>query len=139
LNNNFILSVSITTRDSSTDSETTDDEGLSDNVRKQSKERKFDSGMWESAPISEVEKLPLAIDGLVKCTIVNAKTSKEINAPLLSDGRKWKKSNVTQWRQYVEMRYADCRGSFKCINTQCPYCVQFGVTNTKQFKNGTSG
>lgn len=89
--------------------------------------------MWESAPVSEVEKLPLGIDGLVKYTIVNAKTSKEISAVLLADGRKWKKSNVTQWKQYGEMRYADCRGSFKCINTQCPFRVQFGVTNTKRF------
>lgn len=126
-------------RDSSTDSETTDDEGIPDNVIKQSKQRKFDPGMWESAPASEVEKLPLGIDGLVKYTIVNAKTSKEISAVLLADGRKWKKSNVTQWKQYGEMRYVDCRGSFKCINTQCPFRVQFGVTNTKQFKNGSSG
>lgn len=97
--------------------------------------------MWESAPASEVEKLPLGIDGLVKYTRqhANAKTSKEISAVLLADGRKWKKSNVTQWKQYGEMRYADCRGSFKCINTQCPFRVQFGVTNTKQFKNGSSG
>lgn len=129
----MIPSVSITNRDSSTDSETTDDEGIPDNVIKQSKQRKFDPGMLESAPASEVEKLPLGIDGLVKYTIVNAKTTKEISAVLLVDGRKWKKSNVTQWKQYGEMRYADCRGSFKCINSQCPFRVQFGVTNTKRF------
>lgn len=129
----MIPSVSITNRDSSTDSETTDDEGIPDNVIKQSKQRKFDPGMLESAPVSEVEKLPLGIDGLVKYTIVNAKTTKEISAVLLVDGRKWKKSNVTQWKQYGEMRYADCRGSFKCINSQCPFRVQFGVTNTKRF------
>ena len=28
---------------------------------------------------------------------------------------------------------------FKCINGQCPFRVQFGVTNTKQFKIGSSG
>ena len=106
---------------------------------KQVKQRKFDPGMWESAPVSEVEKLPLGIDGLVKCTIVKARTWKEISAALLADGRKWKKSNGTQWKQYGEMRYADCRGSFKCINTQCPFRVQFGVTNTNQFKNVSSG
>ena len=91
--------------------------------------------MWESAPVSEVEKLPFGIDGLVR----SAKTSKEISAALLTDGRRWKKSNVTQWKQYGEMRYADCRGSFKCINGQCPSRVQFGVTNTKQFKIDLSG
>lgn len=126
-------------RDSSTDSETTDDEGIPDNVLKQVKQRKYDPGMWESAPVSEVEKLPLGIDGLVKYTIVNAKMSKEISAALLADGQRWKKSNVTQWKQYGEMWYADCWGSFKCINTQCPFRVQFGVTNTKQFNNGSSG
>lgn len=126
-------------RDSSTDSETTGDEGIPDNVLKQVKQRKYDPGMWESAPVSEVEKLPLGIDGLVKYTIVNAKMSKEISAALLADGQRWKKSNITQWKQYGEMWYADCWGSFKCINTQCPFRVQFGVTNTKQFNNGSSG
>ena len=36
------------------------------------------------------------------------------------------------------MRYAVRRGSFRCMNTQCPFRVQFGVTNTKQFKNGSN-
>ncbi|PFX15316.1 hypothetical protein AWC38_SpisGene20463 [Stylophora pistillata] len=84
------------TRESSTDSETSDIEGNPDNILKQVKQRKFDPGMWESALVSEVEKLPLGIDGLVKYTIVRARTSKEISAALLADGRKWKKSNVTQ-------------------------------------------
>ena len=122
-------------RDSSTDSETSDAEEIPEKV----KQRKHDPGVWESAPVSEVEKLPLGIDGLVRYTIVKAKTSKQISAALLTDGRRWKKSNVTQWKQYGEMRYADCRGSFKCINGQCPSRVQFGVTNTKQFKIGLSG
>ena len=72
----------------------TDDEGIPDNLIKQSKQRKFDPGMWESPPMSEVEKLPLGIDGLVKNTIVKAKTSKEISAVLLADGRKWKTSET---------------------------------------------
>ena len=59
--------------------------------------------MWESAPVSEVEKLPLGIDGLVRYTIVKAKTSKQISAALLTDGRRWNKSNVTQWKQYGEI------------------------------------
>ncbi|PFX19115.1 hypothetical protein AWC38_SpisGene16499 [Stylophora pistillata] len=127
------------TRESSTDSDTTDIEENLDNVLKQVKQRKFDPAMWESAPISEVEKLPLGIDGLVKYAIVKARTSKEISAALPADGRKWKKSKGTQWKQYGELRYADCRGSFKCINTQCPFRIQFGVANTNQFKNVSSG
>ena len=52
--------------------------------------------MWDSIRVAEVEKLPEGIDGLVKYNIVNAKTSMEISSALLGDGRKWKKSNVTQ-------------------------------------------
>ena len=94
--------------------------------------------MWDNIPVAEVEKLPEGIDGLVKYNIVNAKTSKEISSALLADGRKWKKSNVTQWKKKGEMRYSDCKGSFRCINTQCPFRVQFGVTNTRQFKSGSN-
>ena len=68
--------------------------------------------MQESAPVFEVEKLPLGTDGLARYTIVKAKTSKEKSAALLTDGWRWKKSNVTQWKQYGELRYADGRGSF---------------------------
>ena len=94
--------------------------------------------MWDSIPFAEVCKLPEGIDGLVKYNIVNAKTSKEVSSALLADGRKWKKSNVTQWKKKGEMRYSDCKGSFRCINAQCPFRVQFGVTNTRQFKNGSN-
>ena len=128
----------IINRHSSTQSETTDDEGIPDNVPKPGKQRKCDPEMWDSIPVTEVEKLTEGIEGLVKYNIVNAKTSKEISSAQLADGRKWKKSNVTQWKNKGEMRYSDCKGSFRCINTQCPFRVQFGVTNTRQFKNGSN-
>ena len=76
------------------------------------KQRKYDLGMQESPPVLEVEKFPIDMNGLVRYTIVKAKTWKEKRAALLTDGRRWKKSNVTQWKQYGELRYADCRGSF---------------------------
>ena len=34
---------------------------------------------------------------------------------------------------HSRVRYADCKGSHVCINRTCPYKVQCGVTNTKQF------
>ena len=94
--------------------------------------------MWDSIPVAEVDKLPQGIDSLVEYNIVNAKTLKEVSSVLLADGQRWKKSNVTQRKKKGEMRYSDCKGSFRCINTQCPFSVQFGVTNTRQFKNGSN-
>ena len=32
------------------------------------------------------------------------------------------------------MRYADCRGSYKCENIDYPYKVQYGVINCMQTK-----
>ena len=64
--------------------------------QRKSSKKKYDPGIWENAPVSEVEKLRLGIDGLVRYTIVKAKTSKATSAALLTDGRRWKKSNVTQ-------------------------------------------
>ena len=49
---------------------------------------------------------------------------------MVGDGR-----NVTSHNG--NMRYADCQSSFKCINGQCPFRVQFGLTNIKQFKVGS--
>jgi len=37
------------------------------------------------------------------------------------------------------MRYADCRGSYRCTNVKCPFRVQYGVINTTQIeKDATS-
>lgn len=38
----------------------------------------------------------------------------------------------------VKYNIVNRKGSFRCINTQCPFHVQFGVTNTRQFKNGSN-
>lgn len=58
----------------------------------------------------------------------------------LKDGRRWKKACPTSWQGHRRVRYADCKGSYKCDQTKCPFIIQYGVTNTTQFtkrKNGS--
>ena len=31
-------------------------------------------------------------------------------------------------------RFADCKGSYKCVKEKCPFKMEFGVTNTTQFE-----
>ena len=76
--------------------------------------------------------LPAGIDGLCAYTIVNG-ASKKVNV-LQTDGRKWKKSSQSSWRDLGLMRYADCQGSFKCENDKCPFRIQYGVINRTQVK-----
>ena len=37
------------------------------------------------------------------------------------------------------MRYAHCKGSFKCQNDQCPFKLEYDVVNTTQFKSRKDG
>jgi len=117
---NFSTTVSVINRDSSNGSEDTDDKGIPEIAPNQ---QKFDPGMQKNVPRMGSPKTSSC---LVKYSIVNAKTTTEISAALLADGRKWKKSSVTQRKQYGEMRYTECQGSFRCNNTQCPFRVEFG-------------
>lgn len=55
----------IINRDSSTEKETTDDEGIPD-VSKQRKQRKYDPEMQDSIRGAEVDKIPVGKDRLVK-------------------------------------------------------------------------
>lgn len=32
------------------------------------------------------------------------------------------------------MRFAYCKGSYECVQKQCPFKMEFGVTNTIQFE-----
>ena len=67
--------------------------------------------------------------------VYNMAAGNDQQAVLLSDGRKWKKSTVTEWKRYGPMRYADCQGSFKCTNESCPFRVEFawsGESDTGQ-------
>ncbi|KAJ7385082.1 hypothetical protein OS493_017447, partial [Desmophyllum pertusum] len=108
-------------------SEADEDEAFQDSVQK--KQRKLNPDLWERAAVQEVSKLPCGMDGLAVYNISNVPAEKDMTSALLSDGRKWKKSTVTQWKRYGPMRYADCQGSFKCSNQKCPFRVQFGVVN----------
>lgn len=121
-------------RDSS--SETESDEEI---PRTKKKQQKYDPDMWESAPVLEVSQLPEGMDGLVVYNIRNISNAKDKQAALATDGRKWKKSSVTQWKKYGPMRYANCDGSYKCTNDKCPFKAEYGVTNRSQFKCNPSG
>ena len=79
-----------------------------------------------------VSCLPTGIDGLCAFTI-KCKATDE-GKVIQTDGRKWKKSSASRWRNFGEMRYADCRGSYKCENIDYPYRLQYGVINCMQTK-----
>ena len=95
--------------------------------------------MWEDAPENEVSQLPEGIDGLVVYNIPKISSSKDKAAALSTDGRKWKKSSMTQWKKYGPMRYSNCFGSFKCENIKCPFRIEYGVINRTQFKKNQNG
>lgn len=95
------------------------------------KQRKCNPDMWKGVEVREMTHLPHGIDGLGVYKVKGS--NKQVQAALLNDGRKWRKSNVTEWKDYGTMRYADCRGSLKCTNEECPYRVQYGVVNRTQF------
>lgn len=78
-----------------------------------------------------VECLPIGIDGLQLYILNNTSNGKTTG---LEDGRKWKKSCPTDWLGHRRVRFADCKGSHKCTNESCPFKVQFGVINTRQFE-----
>lgn len=83
--------------------------------------------------------LPCGIDGLAVYNITNVPPGNDQQAALLSDGRKWKKGNITQWKRHGPMRYADCRGSFKCTNAKCPFRIEYGVLNRTQVNKKKEG
>lgn len=64
-----------------------------------------------------MESFPVGIEEL-NVYIVNRKDEKDLKE-CLRDGRKWKK---------------DCRGSYKCNNSKCPFLTEYGVKNTKQWR-----
>lgn len=69
------------------------------------KQRKFHPDLWGKAPVQEVSTLPCGIDGLA---VYNMAAGNDQQDVLLSDGRKWKKGTVTEWKRFGPMRYADC-------------------------------
>ena len=112
-------------------SETDEEENFPGN-NMQKKQRKFDPDLGERVPLQQVSTLPCGIDGLAVYNLTNVPAENERQVAIMSDGRKWKKSTVTQWKRYGPTRYADCQGPFKCKNEKCPFRVEFGVVNRTQ-------
>lgn len=119
-------------------SESDEEENFPD-TKKQKKQRKFDPDLWERTPVQEVASLPCGIDGLAVFKLSNVPAENDRQAALLSDGRKWKKSTVTQWKRLGPMRYADCQGSYRCTLEKCPFRVEFGVVNRTQIMKNKEG
>ena len=71
------------------------------------RQRKYDPGMWESAAVHVVAQFPEGIDGLVVYNITNISDGQSKMATLATDGRKCKKSSVTEWKNYGPMRYSN--------------------------------
>lgn len=44
------------------------------------------------------------------------------------------KNCPTEWKNHGRVRFADCKGSYECVQKQCPFKMEFGVTNTTQFE-----
>ena len=129
-----LITFTFTHRDSSSETESDDEI-----PRTKNKQRKYDPDMWESAPVHEVSQLPESMDGLVVHNKRNISNTKDKRAALATDGRKWRKSSVTQWKKYGPMRYSNCDGSHKWTNDKCPYRAEYGVINRTQFKCSPSG
>ena len=103
------------------------------------RQRKYDPGMWESATVHVVAQLPKGINGLVIYNITNISDGQSKRAALTTDGRKWKKSSVTEWKNYGPMRYSNCNGSYKYTNETCPFRTEYGDISRTQFKRNPTG
>lgn len=97
----------------------------SDDSATEKAQPRFGPGMWKAVEQEVVSTLPSGIDVLCKYKIVNS-TKNKVQL-LQTDGRKWKKSSVSNWKDHGNVRYADCRGSHKCVNNTCPFRVEYGV------------
>ena len=90
--------------------------------------------MWDDVEVEVVERLPNGIDGLRAYKINNVTDVKSRRAALSSDGRQWEKDTTTTWANKGPMRYADCRGSWRCNNENCIFKTQYGIVNRLQFQ-----
>jgi len=122
--------------ESSKDDSDSDNERLADECRL--KQRKISVELWDGVDKEVVERLPDDIDG-DKVYEIKGQLDKKKLVAALKDGRKWKKNCPTTWRGHARVRYADCKGSFKCTRNDCPFRVQYGVINTTQFEKKKTG
>ena len=96
------------------------------------KQKKTSEELWLGVRNQDEERLPEGIDGMQAFLIHITEEESIIN--ILKDGRKWKRNCPTSWKGHRRIRYADCRGSNKCGNDNCPYRIEYGLINTVQFK-----
>lgn len=97
------------------------------------KQRKISKSSWENVSKESVESLPVGMNGLKVYVIKDFRQRPEY----LRDGRKWKKNCPTEWKNHGRVRFVDCKGSYKCVEEKCPFRIEFGVKNTRQFEKGT--
>ena len=97
------------------------------------KQRKLTEETWQNAKEEEVEKLPIGING-INVYAINVEKEKKNYGKILKDGRKWKKNCPTSWKGHIRVRYANCKGSYRCNSLKCPYRKEYGVVNTVQFE-----
>ena len=120
------------------DEETSSDSSESENESEIRRTQvKVDIDLWKDEEPQIVNELPDDIDGTVIYEMKGLSQKSEI-VLALKDGRKWKKNCPTTWSGHSRVRYADCKGSHKCIATDCPFKVQYGVTNRTQFTKSKS-
>jgi len=100
------------------------------------KQKKVSAEFWEGVYKEIVDQLPEDIDGKKVYEIKGLENKSKVSQTL-KDGRKWKKDCPTSWAGHARVRYADCKGSNKCVNMNCPFKVQYGVVNTTQFEKKT--
>ena len=102
-----------------------------DDVRQ--KQKKMSEELWDGVHRETVHQLPEEIDGEKVYKIKDLENKSKIYQAL-KDGRRWKKDCPTSWAGHARVRYADCKGSNKCVNSNCPFKVEYGVVNTTQFE-----
>ena len=86
--------------------------------------------LWVDEQKETVKSLPIGIIGLKRYEIKDFR--QKLDA--LQDGRKWKKYCPTEWKNHGLVRFADYKGLYECVQKQCPFKMEFGVTNTMQFE-----
>ena len=104
-----------------------------DEWQAQKKQKKVGAEWWDNAEQVVVDQLPDDIDNNVIYEIWGTTTNKKV-VGALHDGRKWEKNCPTSWKGHDRVRYANCKGSYKCPRENCALKVQYGVINTTQFE-----
>ena len=68
--------------------------------------------------LGEKDRIPYDIDG--SCAFRLTGDSKSNLVLRCKDGRPWKsKDSGTKWRKYTSVRYKNCGGGLRCLNTDC--------------------